>query len=90
MRIYLRLLINLALMAIVAMFAVVAFGADPSPLPGAAPAASIDWKLLLAAAAPLAIALFDFLFALNPSAKSNGILHWIYLALGGKENPPLR
>jgi hypothetical protein len=31
------------------------------------------------------VALLDFLFALVPSWKSNGILHWIYLTLGGKE-----
>ena len=34
------------------------------------------------------VALLDFLFALVPAWKSNGILHWIYLLLGGKDTPP--
>lgn len=89
MRNYLKMFAKLAVLAIVAMFAIVAFGdASPSPLPGPGAPSSINWTLLIAAFAPLAIALLDFIFAVNPSAKSNGILHWIYLALGGKETPP--
>lgn len=30
------------------------------------------------------IAFLDFLFAVNPSWKSSGVLHWVYIALGGK------
>jgi hypothetical protein len=70
------------------MFAVVAFGdASPSPLPGA-PGPSINWPILLAAGAALGIAILDFIFAVNPSARANGFLHWVYLALGGKDTPP--
>lgn len=30
------------------------------------------------------VALLDLIFALNKNAKSSGILHWIYVTLGGK------
>lgn len=90
MKNYIKVFARLAVLLIVAMFAAVAFGdASPLPTPGA-PASSINWTILIAALAPLAIAILDFFFAINPGAKSNGILHWIYLALGGKENPTLR
>lgn len=32
----------------------------------------------------LGIAVLDFVFAVNANAKSSGILHWVYVALGGK------
>lgn len=32
------------------------------------------------------VALLDFLFAMVPSWKSNGLLHWLYLQLGGKDS----
>lgn len=35
---------------------------------------------------PLAVAVIDLLFAINPSLQSNGLLHWVFLQLGGK--PP--
>lgn len=41
-----------------------------------------NWALVVA---PLIVALFDLGFAINPSWKSNGIAHWVYLACGGKE-----
>lgn len=33
----------------------------------------------------LAVAIIDFVFAVAPNLKSNGILHSIYLFFGGKE-----
>lgn len=35
----------------------------------------------------LGIALIDMLWAVNPSLKANGILHQIFLMLGGKDSP---
>lgn len=40
----------------------------------------------LAVFSAFGIALLDLLFALIPSWTSNGVLHWIYIQLGGK--PP--
>ena len=31
-----------------------------------------------------AVAVLDLVFAINPKATSNGVLHWVYLQLGGK------
>lgn len=72
---------------LVFMFALAALGADPSPIPVGQPA-SINWTVVLGALGGLAAAVLDFIFAINSNAKSNGVLHWIYLALGGKETPP--
>lgn len=30
------------------------------------------------------VAVLDLIFAVNPAAASNGVLHYIYLKLGGK------
>lgn len=38
--------------------------------------------------AVLALAILDFVFAVSPSFKSNGVIHWLYLFLGGKATPP--
>ena len=38
------------------------------------------------AMAMFGVAVLDFLFAINPMAESNGILHWIYTALKGIES----
>lgn len=37
---------------------------------------------------PFLVACADFAFALNPSWESNGLVHWLYLQLGGKKVPP--
>jgi hypothetical protein len=90
-RINFKRLFSFLLVIMVTMFAVVAFGADPSPIPTGAPGTfSLSWTMLLAALPALAIAILDFIFAVNPNAKSNGFLHWIYLAFGGKETPPAK
>ena len=34
--------------------------------------------------AAVGVSVLDLIFALNPNAASNGILHWIFLQLGGK------
>lgn len=34
------------------------------------------------------VAVIDFVWALAPSLKANGLLHALYLLLGGKETPP--
>lgn len=86
----LKKLTRLLLMAVLtlAVFTVVALAnPSPSPIPGAgAPPTSLNgWLMLLA---PLSVAIMDFIFAINSSAKSNGILHWLYLLAGGKETPP--
>ena len=43
-----------------------------------------NWSLVVA---PLLVAVLDLVFALNPSWASNGLLHWVFLQLGGK--PPV-
>ena len=88
-RIDFRRLMSL-LFIVLATFAVFAIRAiadtGPSPLPtSGAPTSVNGWYVLLA---PVLIAVLDFVFAINSKAKSNGVLHWIWLALGGKENPP--
>jgi len=30
----------------------------------------------------LGVAILDLIFAINPSAESNGILHWLFVQLG--------
>jgi hypothetical protein len=37
------------------------------------------WSFLAA----LTVGILDFVFALNPNAKTNGFLHWIYSIAGG-------
>ena len=44
-----------------------------------------NWQAVLV---PFLIACADFAFALNPNLEANGIVHWIYLQLGGKKTPP--
>lgn len=36
--------------------------------------------------AALGAALLDLIFALNPAAASNGMLHWVWLWLTGKKD----
>ena len=63
------------------------------PVTAALPAASspglIAWLQAnwVAVVAPLGIAVVDFFWALNPNLQSNGILHAIFTALGGKTPP---
>lgn len=38
----------------------------------------LDHQTLLAG---LTVAVFDLAFALNPSWASNGVLHWVYVAI---------
>lgn len=81
---YWKFLLMVALIA----FAAVALGdTGPSPVPVGAPG-SLNWTVLLAAIPALAVAVLDFIFAVNPNSRSNGFLHWVYLALGGKDTPP--
>jgi len=45
---------------------------------------------LVAAAAAAGVAVLDFIFAINEKAKSNGMLHWVYLqlkSLKGSDKP---
>lgn len=37
---------------------------------------------------PLAVALLDLLFAVNPNTQSSGFLHACYVFLGGKKGLP--
>ena len=37
----------------------------------------------------LLVAVLDFVMALSPGLKANGIVHAVYLLLGGKETPSL-
>lgn len=38
--------------------------------------------------AGVGVAVLDLVFALNPSSQSNGILHWVFVFLTGKQAPP--
>lgn len=40
------------------------------------------WGTILA---PAVLAIVDLVWAINPSAKSNGLLHWVFLQVGGKD-----
>lgn len=40
----------------------------------------------LALVAPLAVAILDFAMAVSPKLKSSGLIHWVYMSLGGKES----
>lgn len=59
--------------------------ADPSPSPVAvsSPTGAIGiWDWIMAhqvIVGGFLAAVLDFVFALNPNAASNGVLHWIYL-----------
>ncbi len=44
-----------------------------------------NWSLVVV---PFLIAVADFAFAINPAWESNGLIHWVYLQLGGKKTPP--
>lgn len=37
--------------------------------------------------AAFGVAVIDLVFALVPSAASNGILHWVFVALSGVKKP---
>lgn len=37
--------------------------------------------------AALGVAVLDLVFAINPKAESNGVLHWVFVALKGKAGP---
>lgn len=89
MKSYLKLLLKLSIVALLC-FGFAAF-ADPSPSPSpasvlaAVPTSLNGWLALLA---PVAVAVLDFVFAINSKAKANGLLHWLFLLVGGKETPP--
>ncbi len=83
---YLKLLMLVAI-SLLACAALADTGPSPLPVAAVAPV-SVSWKVILAAIPALAVAVLDFIFAVNSGAKSNGILHWVYLMAGGKENPP--
>lgn len=36
--------------------------------------------------AGLGVAVLDLVFALNPNASSNGVLHWVFVFLTGKKD----
>lgn len=36
--------------------------------------------------APAMIGVIDLIFAISPGLKSNGVLHFLYLQLGGKDS----
>jgi hypothetical protein len=52
-------------------------------------AAALAWLQAnwVAVVAPLLIALFDFVMALKPEWKANGLFHWLYLAIKGDGAP---
>ncbi len=43
--------------------------------------------VVLPAVAGLIASILDLAFALSPKARANGVLHWVFLKLGGKETP---
>lgn len=95
----------LVLLAVIICTAVAAFGADvTAPITVApivaAPAATANYFQSAVAwmmgnqvvVGALIVAVFDFIFAINPQWKSNGALHFIYTAAQGKagsNQPPV-
>jgi len=86
-----------SLITLVGLFILFTFSAlaqTPAPTPtgvavtaaSATPASLIAWIEANwgAVIAPLVVAILDLIFALNPNSASNGILHWIFTAVGGK------
>ncbi len=86
MRFFKMFLVVLAALALTC-FSALAQTAGVPVIPAAAPVGVVgwiqsNWGLVIA---PLGVAVIDFLVALNPTWKSNGIIHAIFLFLGGKD-----
>lgn len=79
-RLFLLVLVLCFCFAVQALAQATAAPAGSAPL-GIGGWIGANWQLVIA---PLVVAIIDFVWALSPSASSNGLLHWLWTAAGGK------